>query len=59
MKSFTDKIVVITGAGSGMGRSYALEVARRGAVLALNDYDAATLAEISPTLDLTDYPTVS
>lgn len=45
MKSFTDKVVVITGAGSGMGRSYALELARRGAVLALNDYDAATLAE--------------
>ncbi|HWJ82164.1 MAG TPA: SDR family oxidoreductase [Nocardioides sp.] len=45
MKSFTDKVVVITGAGSGMGRSYALELARRGAVLALNDYDADTLAE--------------
>ncbi len=45
MKTFTDKVVVITGAGSGMGRSYALELARRGAVLALNDYDAAALAE--------------
>ncbi len=30
MKSFDGKIVVITGAGSGMGRSYALEFARRG-----------------------------
>jgi NAD(P)-dependent dehydrogenase (short-subunit alcohol dehydrogenase family) len=45
MKSFDGKIVVITGAGSGMGRAYALEFARRGAQLALNDYDADTLAE--------------
>jgi NAD(P)-dependent dehydrogenase (short-subunit alcohol dehydrogenase family) len=45
MKSFDGKIVAITGAGSGMGRAYALEFARRGAQLALNDYDADTLAE--------------
>lgn len=45
MKSFTNKIVVVTGAGSGMGRAYAREFARRGAVLALNDYDATTLEE--------------
>jgi NAD(P)-dependent dehydrogenase (short-subunit alcohol dehydrogenase family) len=45
MKSFDGKIVVITGAGSGMGRAYALEFARRGAQLALNDYDADTLTE--------------
>ena len=45
MKSFDNKIVAITGAGSGMGRAYALEFARRGTQLALNDYDADTLAE--------------
>ena len=45
MKNFTAKVVTITGAGSGMGRAYALEFARRGALLALNDYDSATLEE--------------
>ena len=45
MKDFKDKIVVITGAGSGMGRSYALEFAKLGAKLALNDYDPKGLAQ--------------
>lgn len=45
MKNFADKIVVITGAGSGMGRAYALEFARLGARLALNDFDAKGLEE--------------
>ena len=45
MKQFKNKIVVITGAGSGMCRAYALEFARLGARLALNDYDAEGLAE--------------
>lgn len=45
MKDYTGKVVVITGAGSGMGRAYALEAAARGAKLALNDYDATSLAE--------------
>lgn len=49
MKDFNNKIVVITGAGSGMGRAYALEFARLGARLALNDFDPAGLAQ---TLEL-------
>lgn len=49
MKTYQDKIVVVTGAGSGMGRCYAQQLARRGARLALNDYDAEALAE---TVDL-------
>lgn len=45
MQSFTKKVVVITGAGSGIGRALALDFAQRGARLALNDYNADTLAE--------------
>lgn len=45
MKNFKNKIIVVTGAGSGMGRAYALEFARLGAILALNDYDKVGLDE--------------
>lgn len=44
MKTFTDKVAAITGAGSGMGRSLALELARRGAHLALSDIDESSVA---------------
>ncbi|MFE6614883.1 SDR family NAD(P)-dependent oxidoreductase [Amycolatopsis sp. NPDC057786] len=44
MKSFTDKVVVITGAGSGIGKALAIELAGRGARLALSDVDAVRAA---------------
>jgi len=49
MKSLNDKVVVITGAGSGMGREMALKAAREGALLAISDWNAEGLAE---TVDL-------
>ena len=41
MKDFRDKVAAITGAASGIGRSLSLELARRGAHLALSDVDEA------------------
>ncbi len=45
MKTLEDKVVVITGAGSGIGRALAVNVARRGSLLAISDVDEAGLAE--------------
>lgn len=43
--TLTDKVVVITGAGGGIGRALALRSARAGALLALSDWDGDSLAE--------------
>ncbi len=45
MRNFKDKVAAITGAGSGIGRALALDLAGRGTHLALTDIDEATLDE--------------
>lgn len=43
MKSFTDKVAMITGAGSGIGQALAINLAKRGCHLAITDIHADRL----------------
>ncbi|WP_373177015.1 SDR family NAD(P)-dependent oxidoreductase, partial [Mycobacterium marinum] len=45
MEGFAGKVAVVTGAGSGIGRALAIELARSGAKLAISDVDTEGLAQ--------------
>ncbi len=54
MKNFTDKVAAITGAGSGIGRHLALNLAKAGCHLAISDVNETGLAETVKMLE--EYP---
>jgi NAD(P)-dependent dehydrogenase (short-subunit alcohol dehydrogenase family) len=40
--SYEGQVVVVTGAGGGLGRTYAIDIARRGGMVVVNDLGGAT-----------------
>lgn len=44
-KEFTNKVVVVTGAGGGLGKAYALLFASLGAKVVVNDFGTTTSGE--------------
>jgi NAD(P)-dependent dehydrogenase (short-subunit alcohol dehydrogenase family) len=59
MKTLSNAVAVVTGAGSGIGRALAQNLASHGAQLALADNNAATLEETRKLLGSTQVKTYS
>ncbi len=51
MRDFQDKVAVITGGASGVGRSLAFALGRRGAQVVIGDVDSAAMEQIGADLE--------
>ena len=51
MQDFSGKVAVITGGASGVGRSLAFALGRRGAKVAVGDVDASAMEQVAADLD--------
>lgn len=51
MKNFENKVCIVTGAASGIGRAVAVNLARRGATLAISDVNETGLEETRRMMD--------
>lgn len=59
MFDFTDKVVLITGSGRGVGAGIARALAKQGATLAINDFFAERADEMVAELQADGHPAVS
>ncbi len=50
-KMLKDKIAIVTGAGSGIGRSIAIGLARAGAAVAITDIDSSAAQETAGLIE--------
>ena len=54
MRDFNNKVAVITGGASGVGRSLAFALGRRGAKIAVGDVDKVAMAQVQSDLAAED-----
>ena len=52
--NFENKTVVVTGAGNGLGKAYAMEFAKRGANVVVNDIGGSVSGCLLYTSDAAD-----
>lgn len=53
VRSLTDRVAVVTGAGSGIGRALSIELAKRGCHVAITDRTAEPLASVAEAIGQT------